>query len=90
DANAFELAISALAVINKSKADNEVSLGRGVEMLTLRANAATLGRLASVEGDVLAATRCLAHQSEEDSTLEDGEISIGEIVFAPKPQKPAK
>ncbi|MCP4039399.1 MAG: valine--tRNA ligase [bacterium] len=90
DANAFELAISALAVINKSKADNEVSLGRGVDKLTLRANAATLGRLASVEGDVLAATRCLAHQSEEDSALEDGEISIREIAFAPKPEKPAK
>jgi len=90
DTGSFPLAINALAAINKSKADNEVSLGREVEKLTLRANAATLARFAAVEDDVFAATRCLAHQTEEDAALEVGEVGVGEIVFAPKLEKQRK
>ncbi len=82
--HSFALAVTALAAINKCKADNEVSLGRGVEKLTLHANAKTLEQFRPVEADVLAATRCLGHQVEEDDQLEDGVISIGEIVFAEK------
>ncbi|MFT5696714.1 MAG: valyl-tRNA synthetase, partial [Myxococcota bacterium] len=86
----FALAVGALAAINKSKADNEVSLGREVEKMTLNANAATLALLAPVEADVMAATRCASNQNKEDAQLEDGVVAIAEIVFAPKPEKPAK
>ncbi|MBW2291210.1 MAG: valine--tRNA ligase [Deltaproteobacteria bacterium] len=90
DPQSFDLAVAALAAINKCKADNEVSLGREIEKLTLRANPATFDRFGAVEGDVLAAVRCLAHQREEDSGMEDGEVAIGEIVFAAKPEKTKK
>jgi valyl-tRNA synthetase len=87
DPQSFALAVATLAAINKCKAEGEVSLGREIERLTLRANPKTLGRLAAVEEDVLAAVRCSSCQSEEDVQLDDGEIAVGEIVFAPKPGK---
>ncbi len=90
DAGSFELAIGALAAINKSKADNEVSLGREVEKLVLKANAATLERLSAVEGDVLAAVRCHAHLCEVHPSREAGGVAVGEIAFAPKPEKRKK
>ena len=52
-ANSFDLAVAALAAINKCKADAEVSMGREVERLTLRGNAATLDALKLVLADVL-------------------------------------
>jgi valyl-tRNA synthetase len=90
DPQSFDLAVAALAAINKCKADNEVSLGREIEKLTLRASRATFDRFGAVEGDVMAAVRCLGHQREEDSGMEDGEVAIGEIVFAAKPEKTKK
>ena len=87
DPESFALAVAALAAINKCKADNEVSLGREVENLSLTANAATLARFAAVEADVLAAVRCTRHQSEVDAQLEDGVVVVGNIAFAPKPEK---
>jgi valyl-tRNA synthetase len=87
DSESFTLAVAALASINKCKADNEVSLGREVENLTLLGNAATLERLSAVEADVLAAVRCSAHQTEVDAGLEDGVVAVGNVAFAPKPEK---
>jgi valyl-tRNA synthetase len=85
-ANSFDLAVAALAAINKCKADAEVSMGREVEKLTLRANATTLDQLAGVLDDVLAATRTQSHLSEEAADLEDGVIEIQNVSFAPKPE----
>jgi valyl-tRNA synthetase len=87
DPESFALAVAALAAINKCKADNEVSLGREIESLSLIANAATLERFAAVEADVLAAVRCTGHQSEIDLQLEEGVFGVASAVFAPKPEK---
>ncbi len=86
-AQSFDLAVTALAAINKSKADAEVSMGREVEKLTLRANPKTLADLAAVQADVLAASRTLSHETEEVAELEDGVIEIQNASFAPKPVK---
>jgi valyl-tRNA synthetase len=90
DPGSFDLAVTALATINKSKADHEVSLGRGVEQLALAGSSDTLRSLAVVLPDVLAATRCEACSTAEDSDVEAGKIEVREIAFAPKPVKPAK
>ncbi len=83
----FDLAVAAFTAINKCKADDEVSMGREVETLTLRANAATLEGLKRVQDDVLAATRCHDHALAERGDLEDGVFEATDAVFAPKPEK---
>ena len=83
----FDLAVAAFTAINKCKADNEVSMGREVEALTLAANAATLEAVKPVLDDVLAATRCQDHSLSERSDLEDAVFEAGEATFAPKPEK---
>jgi valyl-tRNA synthetase len=85
DADSFDLAVAAQAAVNKAKADAEVSMGREVESLVLRANAATLARLAPVLPDVLDATRTLSHELVEKADLEDGRFEAVECTFAPKP-----
>ena len=87
DPASFDLAVAAHATINKAKADAEVSMGREVESLLLRANESTLARLEPVLGDVLAAARILEHRCEAHAELEDGTFEVAEAVFAPKPQK---
>jgi valyl-tRNA synthetase len=87
DPGSFDIAVAAFQAINKCKADGEVSMGREVETLELRANAHTLAALAPVLEDVLAATRCREHRLDERSALENGVIEAGEAVFAPKPEK---
>ena len=83
----FDLAVAAFTAINKCKADNEVSMGREGETLTLAANAATLEAVKPVLDDVLAATRCQDHSLSERSDLEDAVFEAGEATFAPKPEK---
>jgi len=86
----FDTAVACWNAINKSKADAEVSMGREAETLTLVANSATLEVLAPVLGDVLAATRCRQHELAADDALEDGEFTVRDAKFAPKPEKPAR
>ncbi len=83
----FELALAAHAVINKAKADAEVSMGRAVEQMAFVANAKTHARLAPVVRDVMAAARCAGFESVEDSGIEDGAFEVRDAIFAPKPQK---
>jgi valyl-tRNA synthetase len=83
----FDLAVAAFHAINKCKADHEVSMGREVESLTLRANAATLEALKPVLPDVLGAMRCRDHALAEKDDLEDGVFEVADPVFAPKPEK---
>ena len=87
DGESLELAIAALAAINKAKADGEVSMGREVEHLVLEANAETLDRVSSVLPDVLAATRCHAHETSVRADLEAGSFAVRDARFAPKPEK---
>ncbi len=87
DAMSFDLAVAAHAAINKAKADAEVSMGREVETITLVASARTLGRLAPVLADVLAAARCLSHTTKAQENIADGSFEVEGAVFAPKPEK---
>ncbi|MFQ5418717.1 MAG: class I tRNA ligase family protein, partial [Myxococcota bacterium] len=84
--HSFDLSVAALAAINKAKADAEVSMGREVETLTISASSATLADVAPVLSDVLAATRCRAHELVADDAAEAGDFDIRDAVFAPKPQ----
>jgi len=85
--DSFDLAIAALAAVNKCKADAEVSMGREIESLTLVANASTLEQLGPVLSDVLAASRCASHELAQAADLEDGAFEVRGAVFAPKPEK---
>jgi len=85
-ADSLELAVAALAAINKAKADAEVSMGREVERMILCANPATLERLAGVLGDVLAAARCRDHVLTPTPELEDDVFEVQDAVFAPRPE----
>ena len=87
DAGSFQLAVGALAVINKRKSEAGVSVGRVAEQLTLAANEATLARLAPVLTDVMGAARCHAHELVADAALEDGAFEVRDATFAPKPEK---
>ncbi|MDH3685165.1 MAG: valine--tRNA ligase [Myxococcales bacterium] len=90
DTGSLDLAVDALATINKAKSDGEVSMGREVTRMVLSADAATLDRLRPVLSDVLQASRCAEHELREDAALEPGTFSVPEIEFAPKPPKPPK
>jgi valyl-tRNA synthetase len=83
----FETAVSALAAINKAKADAEVSMGREVESLTLAASPETLAILEAVGGDVLAAARVGQSRFIAKESLEQGGIEVEAIAFAPRPEK---
>jgi valyl-tRNA synthetase len=82
----FEVAVAALAAINKAKADAEVSMGREVASLVLAAGGKTADDLAPVLADVLAAARCLDHRVEVEDAAPDGEVMVREVKFAPKPE----
>ena len=61
-----------------------------MERLKLSAEPGTLATLRGVADDVLAGARVADHAFEEDASLEAGEISVSDAVFAPKPEKPKK
>jgi valyl-tRNA synthetase len=81
DAGSFDAACAALASINKGKSEGGVSIGRGVRTVTLRANEATLGRLAAVSGDVMASARVERHALEATPSLADGAFEVAELHF---------
>ena len=87
DAASFDLAVAALAAINKCKADGKVSMGREVESLTLCANASTLEGVRPVLDDVVAAARCHRHELRPRPELEDGVFEAVDARFAPRPAK---
>jgi len=87
DPGSFDLAVAALAAINKAKADASVSMAREVEQLRLQGHAADLARLAPVLADVLAAARCHAHQLEvveavDEAELPEGSFRVSELCVA--------
>ncbi len=84
DAGSLDVAIACLAVINKAKADAEVSMGREVETLTLASAPATQGRLVRVAGDVWAAARVQHAAQLADASLEAGVFQVREARFAPR------
>ncbi|MEZ4333025.1 MAG: valine--tRNA ligase [Myxococcota bacterium] len=85
EASSFEIAIAALAAINKAKADAAVSMGREVDRLVLQASEATLAVFSGVRADVLAAARVDHCEAEPSGTLGDGAFAIRSIEFAERP-----
>ena len=89
-AASFDVAVAALAAINKAKADAEVSMGRDVESLRLAATPATLAILEGVAEDVLAAARVVTHDFVPKRDLDAGVFEVEAIVFAPKQDRAPK
>jgi valyl-tRNA synthetase len=81
DPTAFDAAVACLAAINKAKSEGGVSVGRGVRSLTVRANAATAARLASVTADVMASARVERHAVDASAGLADDELQVAAIEF---------
>ncbi|MEN8182439.1 MAG: valine--tRNA ligase [Myxococcota bacterium] len=81
DPESFETATTALAAINKAKAEAEVGIGREVHALTLVGSAATLERLKPVLRDVMAAARCTGQRLEQ-AELEEGLVEVRDAQFA--------
>ncbi len=86
--SSFDTAVSALAAINKAKADAEVSMGRGVATLRLAVSPATRPVLESVSSDVFSAARVSQHEIVTDASLEDGQCKVVVIEFAAREEKP--
>lgn len=84
EAASFDLAASALGVINKKKSESGVSVGRVTESLVLAANAATRARLEPVWHDVAASARCQEHALETKPELADGAFEVLSARFAEK------
>ena len=84
----FDVAVAALAAINKAKADAEVSMGRDVLLLRLACSEATLAILDGVASDVMAAARVAEHSFEVDASIEGGLCEVRAIEFAPREEKP--
>jgi valyl-tRNA synthetase len=84
DPESFDLAVTALTVINKAKTEALVSTGRVVESLTLPANEGTLVRLAPVIESVVQAARAQKHGTVVKAELADGAFEVAEITFAAK------
>lgn len=85
--DSFDVAVAALAAINKAKADAEVSMGRGVLLLRLASSPSTLAVLEGVAADVMAAARVAQHSLESDSALADGLCEVLAIEFAEREEK---
>ncbi|MEZ4215230.1 MAG: valine--tRNA ligase [Myxococcota bacterium] len=81
DERSFDVAVAALAAINKAKADAAVSMGREAERLALAANGATHAVLERVREDVLAAGRVHACECVVDDALEDGAFEVRGATF---------
>jgi len=84
-AASFDVAVAALAAINKAKADAEVSMGREVATLRLAASPSTAAVLEGVLPDVLAAARVASHVLESRDGLEEGVVEVAAIEFAERP-----
>ena len=58
-----------------------MSVGRGVRDLGVRANPATLARLAAAASDVMASARVEHHAAEPAAGLADDEFQVASIAF---------
>ena len=92
-ASCFDAAVAAFAAVNRAKANAQVSQGREISKLTLRAHPETLAQLAPARGDFLGAARCTpsgAHTFTADAALDAGVFTVGEVEFverAPREEK---
>jgi valyl-tRNA synthetase len=87
DPGSFDLAVLALAAVNRAKTSAGVGVGRGVERLVLAARPLELERLGPVLPDVLAAGRVAAHELQVRDGMDEGAFEVVEVTFEPKPEK---
>jgi valyl-tRNA synthetase len=81
DATCFDVAVACLAAVNKGKSEGGVSVGRGVRTVTVKANPATIARLAPVAADVMASARVEQHAFLEAPALADGTFEMTDLTF---------
>jgi valyl-tRNA synthetase len=89
NAKSFDLAVAVFSAINKAKADGQVSAGRVVERLVLKAAPETLREAAPIVSAAFDAARVTTGQQLGDDTLAPGAFAVEDAVFAPKPEKSA-
>jgi valyl-tRNA synthetase len=77
----FDMAISCLTVINRSKSEAGVSTGRPFEHLAIAMNSATAVRLKGIISDVMAAVRAKSCQIEVREDLADDIFQVVEARF---------
>lgn len=82
--DAFALCVAAFSSINKAKADHQVSAGRVVSALTLRASAKTLERAQAVMASALEAARVASSELSASDEVPEGTFVVEKIEFAPK------
>jgi valyl-tRNA synthetase len=82
----FDAAVACLGAVNKGKSEGGVSVGRTVRNLGLRANPATIARLAPAVADVMASARVERHELIPTPELSDDAFEVAEIAFAEAPE----
>jgi valyl-tRNA synthetase len=87
EGTSFDVAVLALAAVNRAKTSAGVGVGRGVERLVLAARPLELERLRPGLSDVLAAGRIAAHELQTRDGMEEGMFEVVEVTFEPKPVK---
>ncbi len=83
DAASFDVAVAALAAINKAKSEAGVSPGRGVARLALAAHPHTLRSLATVEADVLRSARVERHELVAADALAPATFEVRAAEWVP-------
>jgi len=89
DPGSFAAATDALAAIHRAKTTAGVGVGRPIETVEIVGSQSDIVRLRPVLADVLAAGRIDLATLREDAQALPGVFTIGDVRFAPKPEKPA-
>jgi valyl-tRNA synthetase len=77
----FDLAVMCLNIINKQRAEANVSSGRTIEHLVLGMNVITANKLKLVASDVMAAARAVSYTFEVEESLDEGEFKVLSVRF---------
>jgi valyl-tRNA synthetase len=82
-AASFDLAITYLNTINRSRAEAGVSTGRPFEKLVVAANRNTVSRLDPIVSDVMGAARAQVYEIKTNEDLNDDFFEVLEARFTP-------
>jgi len=78
----FTAAVSLFGAINKEKSEKGMSVGRGLESVTLLGRSEALRVVQPALGDVLGAARAASYTLEADESLAPGEFRVHDARFA--------